>query len=164
MAANQINLQTVLKHLDLGNLNLYASYARREEDRKELDRMLSFIIPLWVSGCVNHAEQFNVMLAFNEHINLSWWELEGHPELRAKVLAAIGLGKVVRHNYHYRGRMRQTGLTELLAYRYPDIRKDEVYLWCSINTEATLIEMCQNHGVQEAEREPILTEYRSLLS
>jgi len=164
MATKQINLHTVLKHLDLRNLNLYRSYSRRQEDRKEFERMLSFVLPLWMSGCVNHIEQFKLMLDFNEHINLSWWELEGHPELRAKLLAAIGLGKEVRHNFHFRRRGRQTGLTELLAYRYPDIRKDEVYLWCSINTEAILLEMCQNHGVQETERETILNEYRSLLS
>lgn len=160
----QMNLKAILRNLDLRNLEIYEALRHNETDRKELEQRLSYVLPLWMCGTLNGRDQLELMINFNRHINLDWLELQGHPELRAKVLAAIGLGKVVQHDYHTRKQRRMSALMGLLSEAYPDIRQDEVQLWCSINSEAALIELCADHGTQDAERQAIVTEYRELTS
>lgn len=165
MAKSRLNLSVLLKHLDQRNLGLYEAFRHNSEDRKELDRLLAYVLPLWVAGSDNGRDQIAILIEFNRHINLAWNELNDHPELRAKVLGSIGLGYQVRHDFHYRAtRERTTALRELLVQRYPDIRVDEIRLWCAVNSEANLIELCARYGVQQHEREPILNEYRKVLA
>jgi hypothetical protein len=159
-----LNIHTILKHLDLNNFGVYKVIKPNQEERKELDRALSYILPVWMAGCTSNTDQFHLMKRFNKHVNHSWWELEKHPELRAKVLAAIGPGRMVKHDLHLRPHPQQTALTGFLSNRYPDIRKDEVFLWCMTNSEAILIEMCKDYGVQGEDQEKLLGEYRSLVS
>jgi hypothetical protein len=162
--ARKVNLTMLLKHLDLRNQALYEALRHNEEERKELDRMLAYILPLWMSGATDPKEQIRLALSFNQHVNISWWELDGHPELRAKILAAIGPGRVIRHDFQARTNTKITALKDLLSRLYPDIRQDEVQLWCSKNSEATLIELCSDLGMQEKERDTIITEYRNTVS
>lgn len=160
-----MNLKVILKHLDRRNLEVYEAFRYNGGDRKELDQLLAYVLPLWMSGTLTGHDQFRLMVQFNKHINLCWWELGQHPELRAKMLAVIGPGHVLQHDYHARRPRRQmTALMGLLSRRYQDMREDEVQLWCSVNSEATLLEMCREYGVQEQDRESILIEYRNLIS
>ncbi len=161
----KLNLSVILKHLDLRNLEVYEALRGNEEERKELDRVLSFILPLWYSGIFGGEDQLKMMIEFNRQVNIGWWDLEGHPELRAKVLGAIGVGHVVKHDFHYRERRSsETPLETLLMRKYPDIRKDEIILWCSHNSEATLTEICSSYGVQDKEKTSVIDSYRKLIS
>lgn len=163
MAKTKLNFGIILKHLDLRNLELYEAFRQNAEERKEFDRVLAYVLPLWYSGVFSGEDQVNLTIKFNRQVNVDWWNLEGHPELRAKVLGAIGVGKVVKHDFHYREPQRgESALMGLLAACYPDIRKDEVQLWCSVNSEASLVELCSDYGVQETEREKILEQYRKI--
>lgn len=165
MAKSRLNLSVLLKHLDQRNLGLYEAFRHDAEDRKELERLLAYVLPLWVAGSDNGRDQIAILIEFNRHVNLNWNELSAHPELRAKVLGSIGLGYQVRHDFHYRPtRQRITVLGDLLTQRYPDIRTDEIRLWCMVNSEANLIELCAHCGVQQHEREPILNEYRKVVA
>jgi hypothetical protein len=159
-----MNLKVILKHLDQRNLQIYEAFRHNEADRKELDQLLAYVLPLWMSGTLNGQDQWFLTKEFNKYINRGWWELDRHPELRAKLLASIGPGHVLQHDYHARARRRTTALMILLERPYPDIRQDEVRLWCAVNSEATLLDMCSNYGIQEKDREPILNEYRNLVS
>lgn len=163
MAQGRLNLTVLLKHLDTNNFEVYEAYRHNEAERKELDRLVGYMLPLWMSGTANGAEQARITLEFNRHVNIDWRELEGHPELRAKVLAVIGSGKQVKHDFHHRGTRKQTALTALLAQQYPDIRKEEIALWCRTNNEAALVELCRSLGVQQKEREAIVDEYRNFV-
>jgi hypothetical protein len=161
MVDYKININVVLKHLDAHNLEVYAAFRHQEAERKELDRMLGYILPIWSAGIASALEQYEMIFRFNEQVNLGWQELKDHPELRAKVLAVIGPGKVVRHDFHPRKiAAHETQLGGLLALRYPDIRKDEIGLWCAVNTEVALLELCDRYGVQIKERDGIISEYR----
>lgn len=163
MAKTKLNFTIILKHLDLRNLELYEAFRQNAEERKEFDRVLSYVLPLWYSGTVNGDDQISLALTFNRHVNIGWWDLDGHPELRAKVLGAIGLGRVVKHDFHYRDQRRgENVLLAFLSLRYPDIRKDEIQLWCSTNSEAALTELCLAYGVQEKERIQIIEAYRKV--
>ena len=165
MAKTKLNFTIILKHLDLKNLELYEVFHHNAEERKEFDRVLSYVLPLWFSGTFNGDDQINMMLSFNRYVNIDWWNLDAHPELRAKVLGAIGLGHVVKHDFHFREpQRRESALTALLTQQYPDIRKDEVLLWCSINSEAALTELCSMWGVQDTEKESIIETYRKMVS
>lgn len=165
MPANKINLDVVLKHLDTNNLEIYSAFAHQEVERKELDTLLGYVLPVWMSGIASNGEQYEMILRFNEHVNQRWNELKDHPELRMKVLAVVGPGRPVRHQFHRRDAVAtHANLTTLLRQRYPDIRKEEVALWCSVNNEAQLGEFCDEHGVQEKERDVIVNEYRRAVS
>lgn len=164
MAKGRLNLSVILKHLDSNNFEVYECYRQNEADRKEFDRMLAYILPLWMSGVQNGRDQVALTLAFNQHVNIGWRELDGHHELRAKVLAAIGPGKPLRHDFHLREQRKQNALTELLVRRYPDIRKDEVGLWCRRNSEANLIDLARDHGLQQKDIDRILEEYRRVVT
>lgn len=164
MATKGPPLNVLLKHFDTNNMEIWETFRHNETDRKELERNLAYMLPLWMSGCANARDQINTTMAFNKHINLDWKQLDGHPELRAKVLAAIGLGKQVRHDFMMRSvRGKLTSLGELLLRRYPDIRQDEILLWCRVNTEPALIELCRDYGLQSKEQEAVLNEYRKCL-
>lgn len=158
-----MNLKVILKHLDQRNLEVYEALRHHEAERKELDQLLAYVLPLWMSGTLNGIDQYRLMVGFNERINTVWWGLQNHPELRAKLLATIGPGHPLQHDFHARARRRMTALMDLLSQACPDIREDEVQLWCSTNSEAALIEMCSNYGVQEKDRESIVNEYRNLV-
>ncbi len=161
----KLNLSVILKHLDLRNLELYEALRGNEEERKEFERVLAFVLPLWYSGMFGGEDQLNMMIDFNRHVNIDWWNLDRHPELRSKVLGAIGVGRVIKHDFHYRERRPSgTALEALLMQQYPDIRKDEIMLWCSINSEATLIEMCSSWGVQEDDKKSVIDAYRKVIS
>lgn len=165
MPTNKINLDVVLKHIDANNLGIYAAFAHQEVERKEVDTLLGYILPLWVSGIASNDAQYDMIMRFNEQVNLRWNELKDHPELRMKVLAAIGTGRTVRHQFHKRDNVAShTNLTALLRRRYPDIRREEIALWCSVNNEAQLVEFCDEYGVQEKERDVIVNEYRRAVS
>jgi hypothetical protein len=165
MAKTKLNFGIILKHLDLKNLELYEAFRNNQEERKEFERVLSYVLPLWYSGVFGGEDQFNLMMKFNRQVNIDWWSLDGHPELRAKVLGAIGLGHVVKHDFHYHEPQRkENALMALLMECYPDIRKDEVQLWCSVNSEAVLFELCSNYGVQEKEKEQIIDQYRKAVT
>lgn len=165
MANHKLNLSVILKHLDLRNLELYEALRGNDADRKEFEKNLAYILPLWFSGTYSGKDQLTLMLDFNRHVNIDWFNLDGHPELRAKVLGAIGLGRVVKHDFHYRERRAsESALTAFLSQRYPDIRKDEIKLWCSINSEGTLIEMCSAWGIQKDEKTNIVEAYRKIVS
>jgi hypothetical protein len=164
VAGFKINLPVVLKHLDCNNLEVYSAFEHRETERKELTRLLDYVLPLWMTGIGSSIEQYEMVLAFNQHVNSSWAELKNHPELRAKLLGVIGSGKPVRHEFHKReAATSQTSLTGLLTMCYPDIRNDEVALWCTVNNEATLRELCDRYGVQETDRHGIIAEYREVV-
>jgi hypothetical protein len=162
----KINLNVVLKHLDRHNLEIYEAFKHKEVERKELDRLLGYVLPIWVSGIASSREQYDMVFQFNEQVNLGWNELKDHPELRLKVLASIGPGKEVRHDFHMRDQKPKpyANLTALLTRRYPDIRPDEIGLWCSVNNETGLIELCDRYGVQVKERDAIFSEYRRAVS
>jgi hypothetical protein len=162
--ANSLSISVLLKNLDINNMELYEAFRHDEITRKELERSLAYMLPVWVSGCALGSDQIPVMLAFNKHVNLNWKDLDSHPELRAKVLATVGLGREIRHDFMMRQpRPKQTALMELLRQKYMDIRKDEVVLWCRKNSEQDLFQLCGDHGVQAKDRELILSEYRKLL-
>lgn len=164
MATSNLKLNVLLKHLDLRNLEIYAALSQTETDRKELERAFAYLLPLWVSGTVEGRDQIALMFGFNQHVNVGWSELEAHPELRAKVLAAIGLGRVIRHDYQARVRRNTTALLEFLSRRYPDIREPEVSLWCAINSEADLIALCRDYGIQKDARRAIIDDYRNMVT
>jgi hypothetical protein len=163
--AVKLNLSVILKHLDTRNLEIYEAFRSNEAERKELDKNLAYLLPLWFSGTYSGEDQLTMMLDFNRHVNLEWSALDGHPELRAKVLGAIGLGRAVKHDFHYRERRAtENALTAFLNNRYPDIRKDEIALWCLRNSEATLVDMCSIYGIQEKETADIVESYRKVIS
>jgi hypothetical protein len=165
MTKYNINLNVVLRAIDSKNFELYQAFRHQEVERKELDRMLGYILPIWVSGIASSSEQIDMTFAFNQYINIGWRELDKHPEMRAKLLALIGPGHTVRHDFHLReATANQTNLGKLLLLRYPDIRKDEINLWCSVNNEAALLDMCNQYGIQAKERDAILVEYRRAVS
>jgi hypothetical protein len=161
---HQINLNVVLRALDTHNMELYTAFKHKEVERKELERLLGYMLPVWMSSIENSQDQYEMVLRFNEFVNLNWSELKGHPELQAKVLAAIGTGKVVRHDYHMRKQSTvQTKLSDLLLQKYPDIRSEEIGLWCAVNNEAALRELCERYGVQSTERDTIFAQYRRVV-
>jgi hypothetical protein len=165
MAKSKLNLTVILKHLDLRNLELYEAMRGNEEERKEFDRVLGYLLPLWYSGTFGSEDQISLMIDFNRHVNLDWPNLEGHPELRAKVLGAIGVGHVVKHDFHYRTRTTAgDALKAFLEQSYPDIREDEVQLWCSRNSITTLTEMCSRWGIQDIDKSAIIDAYKKLVT
>lgn len=160
----KLNLTVLLKHFDLKNMSVYEAYKSNDAERKELEQMLQYILPLWVSGVATAREQIEILFNFNEHINEGWWELGKHPELQAKLLASIGLGKQVKHDFQYRHKKNNTNkLNEFLRLRYPDVRIDEIRLWCLTNSEKVLSSLLDDYGIQNSEQTIILSEYRKVL-
>jgi hypothetical protein len=145
-------------------MEVYEALKHNEEDRKELESVLHYLLPLWYCGLNDAQDQLNMMINFNRQINIDWVLLNEHPELRTKILAAIGLGHVARHDFHYRKQKKSISpLKSFLEQKYPDIKDDEIELWCHMNSETSLIDLCSIYGIQEKERTEIINCYRDIL-
>ena len=158
---NKLDLFALLDCLDRKAFDLRGSMD--PEEMKEFDKNLGWILPQWMSGASRDDAHKELLLRFNRNCNIGWFKFYHHPELQAKLLATVGLGKSVRHRFFKTGkRVSHTELETLLYEESPALKPDEVSLWCRLHTRSDLYRLAESFGRQSSEMEKLEQQFTSL--
>ncbi len=148
----KLDLFSVLSYLDENNLGVHEALRDDPEMLTELERNVGWMLPQWMTGATNNVDHANLIDSFNVICNDGWFELYGHPELQAKLLACCGTGRKVRHKYYKPSKTIHLGkMMKLLEGKYEDIREEEVEMWVRRSTKASMIRFAESLGYQEKE-------------
>jgi hypothetical protein len=148
----KLDLFSVLSYLDENNLGVHEALREDPEMLAELERNISWMLPQWMTGATNDAAHANLVDSFNVICNDGWFELYGHPELQAKLLACCGTGRKVRHKYYKPSKTIHLGkMMKLLEGKYEDIREEEAEMWVHRSTKDSMIRFAESLGYQEKE-------------
>ena len=150
--AAKLNIFTVLSYFDENNLDVYDALREDSEMLAEFERNVTWMLPQWMTGAINDAAHAELIDNFNAICNDGWFDLYGHPELQAKLLACCGTGRNVRHKYHKPRKALHLGkMMKLLEGKYEDIREEEAEMWVRRATKDDMISFAQSLGYQENE-------------
>ena len=146
---SKLDLFSVLGYLDEGNMEVYSTLREDPDMLKELEQMVTWMLPQWMTGSTNDAKHAALVANFNEFCNVGWFKTYGHPELQTKLLACCGEGKT-RHKYFKPAKARNLRrIEELLRHKYEDIREEQVELWVSKSSKASLVRLAESFGYQK---------------
>ena len=157
----KINLMEVMGYLDSRDLQILDNYSNDIEKEKELLNMTNWIIPQWFSSSTNDNDEKSLVNNFNENCNSVWSNIYDHPKLKIKLLATCGLEKNVRRRFKkFNNSIISNRIRIFLETMYPDIRDNEVKLWCRNTTEEELVSLCKDFGYQNNEISEILKSFQ----
>ena len=146
---SKLDIFAVLGYLDENNLGVYNALRDDPDMLKELDKNVGWMLPQWMTAANRDDYHAALVANFNEFCNPRWFQLYGHPELQAKLLACCGVGKT-RHKYYKPAKSQSLSrMTELLSHKYGDIREDEVKLWVSRSSKAAMVRLAEALGYQK---------------
>lgn len=160
--STKLDLFAVLGRLDRGDMDLYQSLG--EDQRVELEKILGFLLPKWMTGIHNDQAHMIALTTFNEHGNRGWHDkLSGHPELQTKILATCGSGRTQRHKFYKSGKRYQgSPLHDLLCIDIPDARIEDCVRWVRNTEEDDVVELCHFNGYQDDQTDAVVEEYRMI--
>lgn len=159
---SSFDLFGTLRDLDSGNLSVYEDKCTTEEERKDFNKEVGWMLPQWMSSANNPKQQIQLLLNMSK-VATSWGSLNNHPQLRAQLLATCGLGQSTKHRFPKAKKAVGYGaLHKLLLKSYPDIRLSEVELWCKSNDIKDVERLAGYHGLQIKELEPIIKVYKKI--
>lgn len=164
----KLDIQDVLSRLDKNDLHVFDSFSVNSTERVELSKNISWMIPQWATAAYTDAAHRNAVIMFDTLCNPGWGAFYKHPELQTKLLGVIGSGKTVRHRFFrpsYSGNRNYMNsmLVDMIRVDHPDIRDNEVLLWCKTHDEEIVIDLMDADGIiSEKDRKEILKMYRKL--
>lgn len=162
MPKSSFDLFAVLKQLDKGNLTVYEDNCSTDDERKDFNKEVGWMLPQWMSSATNPKQQQELLVNVSR-IAGTFGSLNDHPQLRAQLLATCGTGQVVKHRFpKAKKSVGYAPLHKLLLLSYPDIRISEVELWCKSNNIKDVESIAGHHGLQGKELEPILKLFKKI--
>lgn len=163
--SQKLDLFAVLGLLDKNELAVYPTLRGDADMLKEFEQMVGWLLPQWMTGANSEDDLIYLTLAFNEICNTRWFELSRHPELQAKLLAACGTGRATRHKFFKAKKNKVlTQISNLLSVKYPDIRDDEVLIWCQLNDQKDVKDLAEACGYQKDEVKKVLESYKRVIA
>ena len=163
MSRYVLDIFSVLKMLDRGDMDIHGNLSDNPEVLKELEKNAGWMLPLWMISSESDRDHRALIVNFMERCNLVWESTQGHPILQLRLLASCGLGRNTRHKFYKKPPATEAkGLTDLLLQTTPDISPDEIDMWVRHNTEEDVRELAERCGYQAKEIEKLLTEFRRI--
>jgi hypothetical protein len=160
--AYSVKIDQILAEIDKRNFSLYDAIEEDEELLAEINKLLGFMLPVWMAGAINDQQHQEAILAFDEIANTGWYKLKDHPKLQMLLLCATGNGKPVRHKFMASGaRKEYSKIHDVFLRRYPDIRKEDVKAWSRKHTSQDFENLLRGLGEQEKEIKEIVKEFVS---
>jgi len=160
--AAKLDIFAVLSYLDENNLGVYEALREDSEMLKELERNVSWMLPQWMTGATNDSVHAELIDNFNEFCNDGWFNLYGHPELQAKLLACCGVGKTRHKYYKPQNSPNLSKIMKLLESKYVDVREGEAAMWVRHATSDDLVHLAQSLGYQEKEVKELTKSFDAL--
>jgi len=145
----KLNLDSVLQALDRQDLDYYSKLT--DEEKKAYS---PFILMRYMAsaGPQSHQAPYAV-IAINELVNKSLFELGKHPELQHKLLCLAGLGKKQYRPYlgSKNAKSKTKIVDEFFMTLYPGINATELAILKSKHDKNTLRELGEDAGLSKAE-------------
>ena len=156
MAKPRLDLFLILKHLDMQDFTVYDQLADDPELIKELDTQLGWLIPQWMTGGVTEQGHRAMIQKFDDTCNTVWGSLKNDPRMRAKLLAACGMGHPMKHKFTKpKGIKKNDPLYNMVLEVYPDARPEEVKLFLKGAGPEEVVDLCKSLGYQKDEIDKI---------
>lgn len=129
-AKHQIPIDQVMAAVDQRRQNFYENL--NDEDRRAVNL---YMAQRWASQVQGSREvQEHYLLMVNDLSNLDFVATtSAHEELRWRVLALVGLGQKLRHEFVPPRGQKKDRLTEWLVELFPHFSDEEIELFRSIN-------------------------------
>jgi len=163
MADYTLDIFSILGRFDENNLDVYSVMTEDAAMQGEFDKNVGWLYVQWMTGAVSDRDHRQLLMRFSDLANSGWDKFAKHPELQSKLLAAVGLGRRVKHKFFKIQRSKAISLVrEMLEHRYIGIRAEEVQIWISKNTEDSLVELSGWLGYQQDQIEKLKAEFSML--
>lgn len=144
-AKYQLPIEQVMAAIDLRKGDYYSKLD--DEGRKALS---TYMAQRWASQVQGTREvQEEYLLNVNDYSNVDYIATtSAHEELRWRVLALVGLGTKLRHEFVPPKAQKKDKLTAWLIEQFPNLGDDEIELFRTLNGEDVLesIAKSQNMG------------------
>lgn len=158
-----LDLFSVLKMLDRGDMNIHETLANDPAALKELKAAAGWMLPQWSSASYNERDHRDLIKKFDEHLSIIWNSTSGHPILQLRLLAACGLGRPTKHKFYKRSDTKYGNcVMDLLLQLAPDVTQEDVEKWVERNTEDDAEELARRCGYQSKELKSVLVEFRRM--
>ncbi|MDB2315382.1 hypothetical protein N9V27_00225 [bacterium] len=134
-AVHKVNIHEIMNAIDYRNGNYYTDLD--DESKKSVS---TYMAQRWASQVQGSQEiQEHYLLMVNDLSNIDYIATtSGHEELRYRVLALIGLGQKLRHEFVPPKGAKKDKLREWLLELLPHCNDDEVELFREINDSSVL--------------------------
>lgn len=108
--------------------------------------------------------EYHILAANEANKNLWHSELRNHKELQYLVLALIGTGRVMRHEWIKGpvGKKRNNKVFDLVKKYYSTASNDEIQMFIDMNTADDLIELAKEFGTQDEELKELKKEIKKV--
>jgi len=129
-AVHKVNIHEVMNAIDYRNGDYYTKLD--DESKKSVS---TYMVQRWASQVQGQAEiQEHYLLMVNDLSNVDYIATtSAHEELRYRVLALVGLGKKMRHEFVPPKGAKKDKLREWLIELLPNCNEEEIELFREIN-------------------------------
>lgn len=147
---HKLDIFAVMKRLDSGDKATYPTVKRGSpEAAKELDSFFGYPVLRWMS-CAGDDADARYCLEAMEIANVGYFSLGKHRELQAKLIAALGARKRLRHEWIAPPKVSSGDKdedAEAVLTAWPHLKRDEVKLWMKLNGKEGLEELKSRLGL-----------------
>lgn len=147
-----MTLYELLNELDNNDHSAFS----KVEDKKELKAKLSWVLPQIMTSASDDADHRTLVMLFDEYCNDVWRGLSDASELQLKLLSSIGLGKKTYHPFFKpTASGKENELAKLLRREFPDIKRNEVSLFCRMIDSERFGDLLCRWGIPKDEQKKL---------
>lgn len=160
MTDRKLDIFRVLDNVDNRRYDFFDSL---DEDEKKA--FIPFIIMRWMSGATDQGGLHSYYLQVtNELVNKHLWDMQDHPELLWKLMAACGAGKSKRHQW-IKGPARgaKSKIDEVIKILFPSANKTEIRIIRQQLDEKSFQRLLQDYAYSEKDEKELLKQFRKEL-
>jgi hypothetical protein len=100
----------------------------------------------------------------NELVNKNFWDKYKHPELVAKLMAMLGTGKIVKHQWiKGTSKKAKTSLEQFIDTVYPNLNETETKLLFRQLTLDNLEELMRSYAIDDKDRVKLRKQYKECM-
>lgn len=145
-AAYKLPIEQVMSAIDLRKGNYYNNLV--DEDKKALS---TYMVQRWASQVQGSLEiQEHYLITINELSNIDYISTTSkHEEMRWRVMALVGLGQKLRHEFIPPRGAKKDKLSAWLIEQFPNLNDDEMELFRTINEVEVFEEIAQAKNLGE---------------
>lgn len=156
----KLDLTRTLAALDRREFSFYESLT--DEERKGFSPLILMrYMSVGPDSSGSHAYH---LAATNDLVNIDFWALSKYPDLMAKLLCLVGLGKKEFHQWIGMTKKKSKGkLYEFFKQMYPDLNKIEYQILLRTVSEEELESLMKDYALEDKETKELKEEFRSSL-
>ena len=158
--SEKLDIFDVLNNMDKRNYSFYDNLT--VEQKKAF---VPLVIMRWMSNAPDNNNQHAYFLMMtNELVNKNFWDKYKHPELVAKLMAMLGTGKVVKHQWiKGTNKKAKTPLEQFIDTVYPNLNDTDTKLLFRQLTLENLEELMRSYAIDDKDRVKLRKQYKECL-